>query len=102
MIAPFVCWEPQHAASHVLLIAGRRDKSACPQKIGAILDPYASRSVFPRSLSSAVHDCRVGTVRPDLLVRARVPDGCACASQSGLVPGTSLSPWRRSGAGISF
>lgn len=34
---------------------------------------------------------------------ARVPDGCACASQSGLVPGTSLSPWRRrSGAGISF
>src|SRR5882672_11559446 len=31
---------------------------------------YASRSVFPRSLSSAVHDCRVGTVRPDLLVRS--------------------------------
>src|SRR5271163_4863451 len=39
MIAPFVCLEPQHAASYVLRIAGCRDKSACPQKIGAILDP---------------------------------------------------------------
>ena len=53
---------------------GCRGKSACPQKIGAILDPVRISLSVPSIVSSAGHDSRVGTVRSDLLV-LRVPDG---------------------------
>ncbi len=65
---------------------GAETKSACPQKIGAILDSVRISLSFPSVASERASRLPRALMRPDLLVRSGA-GWCACASQSGLVQG---------------